>query len=314
MPVSNRNNQAEIRDYPCSPYLQPDQFIQFARGFTRPLEHLRQGLIELRDRHHQTGVLHLTGLPLDDCLPPTPINGSTPDKSSYMSELVLAWAGSILGEQVGYRQEKQGALFHQVTPAVGEEFQQSSEGSMERLKLHTERCFHPFGPDFLLLFCLRQDAGGSATSSYCSIAEIYPLLSPTTREILFQPLFQTGIDYSFIKSSSANPEGPVLPVLYGDRVYPCFRYDEDLMRGLTPAAEEALAELGALISENMHEILLQPGDMLVLDNRRAAHGRNRFVPSYSPTERWLQRIYVMRDLSLSINDRPANGRVIATEF
>lgn len=42
-------------------------------------------------------------------------------------------------------------------------------------------------------------------------------------------------------------------------------------------------------------VLLQPGDVLVIDNRRCLHGREPFTPTYGPEDRWLMRAHVMQD-------------------
>jgi alpha-ketoglutarate-dependent taurine dioxygenase len=301
-------------DYPFSPYLQPDDFILWARHQGGLSEEIQCAVLEFRDRGNAYGILHLTGLPIDVELPLTPVNGAHPDKRTFVSELVMALIGTLIGEQVGYKQEKNAALFHQITPSESEALQQSSEGSQVRLKLHTERCFHPYRPDFLLLFCLRQEPSGRAATVFAGIREIFPLLKSRTRDMLFKPLFRTGIDYSFIKGTNRVTQGPVLSVLYGDREDPCLLYDEDLMSGLTPEAEDALRELAEALRDNTHTILLQPGEMLLIDNRFAVHGRAGFHAGYGRRERWLQRAYIVSDLRPSEQDRLHGGRVIATVF
>ncbi len=60
-------------------------------------------------------------------------------------------------------------------------------------------------------------------------------------------------------------------------------------------------------------VKLRPGELLIIDNRRAIHARSGFKAYYDGEDRWLQRIYVVRDLvttneeqdrSQRINDRP----------
>ncbi len=43
-------------------------------------------------------------------------------------------------------------------------------------------------------------------------------------------------------------------------------------------------------------VALRPGDLLVLDNRRAVHARTAFTPRFDGTDRWLQRVYGFSDL------------------
>ena len=57
-------------------------------------------------------------------------------------------------------------------------------------------------------------------------------------------------------------------------------------------------------------VVLSDGDVLVIDNDRAVHGRTPFVPRYDGTDRWLKRALVVRELP-SAN---AFGRVIQTRI
>jgi len=44
-------------------------------------------------------------------------------------------------------------------------------------------------------------------------------------------------------------------------------------------------------------VVLSDGDVLVIDNDRAVHGRTPFVPRYDGTDRWLKRALVVRELA-----------------
>ena len=54
------------------------------------------------------------------------------------------------------------------------------------------------------------------------------------------------------------------------------------------------------------------GDLLIIDNTVAVHGRSPFTPRFDGTDRWLQRTFVVSDLAPSAADR--RGRVITTHF
>lgn len=301
-----------LRQPACSPYDEPKGFCQDIIGLqpTSLLEQVR----ELVDPQGWDGVLHLRGLPIDSDLPPTPVDGAQPQKRTYLSESVMALLVASLGEQIGYRQEKGGALFHQITPARSEAHEQSSEGSEVALDLHTERCFHPYLPDYLLLYCLRRDPGGAGATSYVLVEELLRELDDEAVDLLYQPRFRTGIDYSFGNRATEKANGPVLPVLSGPRDRPRMRYDRDLMVGLDDPAQAALDRLGKAIPGLLRELVLKPGEALLLDNLRSIHGRGVFHPGYRGDDRWLQRVYAVRDLVPSTLDRPGGGRVIATRF
>lgn len=65
------------------------------------------------------------------------------------------------------------------------------------------------------------------------------------------------------------------------------------MRGKTFQAQEALDKLLKSIKEHTKEIVLQTGDVLILDNRKLVHGRKSFKAKYDGTDRWLLRMLVV---------------------
>jgi L-asparagine oxygenase len=118
---------------------------------------------------------------------------------------------------------------------------------------------------------------------------------------LRDPEFELRAPYSFTRDAdSSRPWLGPAPLLHGDAEDP--RLAVDLAcgaRALTPAAVAALDALrAAAVAEDVrHEIQLQAGDLLVIDNRRCLHGRNSFVPRHDGTDRWLERVYVRAELA-----------------
>lgn len=301
-----------------NPYQETEAFLfdceMRADEMPRPI---RRSLLEFQVHSNSEGILLLRGLPIDPGLyrTPTPLDGNRSlGKTTYVSERCLAMIGSRLGHLVSYIQEKNGDLFQSLAPIKGNEQVQSSGGSKSRLQFHRETVFHPYPPEFLLLFCLRPDHDRMAETTYASITHALPLLSAEHRDLLFQPLYRTGIDYSFGNLQSPKDNGTVLPVLYGNRHDPFLNYDEDLMEAIDPHAEAALEALKAAIGSVYQGIKLDVGDLLCIDNRRTAHGRSSFTPRYDGFDRWLQRSFVVRDLGLSAVDRHPGERIIRTRF
>jgi L-asparagine oxygenase len=278
---------------------------------------VRRALLEFQVRSNTEGILLLQGLPIDPGLyyVRTPLNAErSSEKTTYVSERCLAMIGSRLGHLVSYIQEKNGDLFQNLAPVKGNEQIQASSGSQTQLQFHRETVFHPYPPEFLLLFCLRPDHERIAETTYASITHALSLLSAEYRDLLFQPLYRTGIDYSFGNLKTEKANGPVLPVLYGNRNDPFLNYDEDLMAAMTPEAQAALDALKDAIASVYRGVKLNTGDLLCIDNRRTVHGRSSFTPRYDGFDRWLQRSFVVRDLGLSAVDRYPGERIIRTRF
>jgi L-asparagine oxygenase len=61
-------------------------------------------------------------------------------------------------------------------------------------------------------------------------------------------------------------------------------------------------------------VRLRPGDIVLIDNHHALHGRTPFTPRWDGLDRWLLRTFVARDLAASEDVRPGDGRIIDTDF
>jgi L-asparagine oxygenase len=276
---------------------------------------IRRMLAEFAHKGNVDGALLLRGFPCDRALPPTPSrSGERAKKATHASELWLCAVAAALGEPVGYLQEKQGSIVQDVFPTPGNADKLSSESSSILLDFHTEIAFHPFMPDYVLLYGLRQDPDREARTIFSSVRRFIHLLDPADRDTLFADLFKSGVDYSFGNTSERRGLGPLVSVLYGDRQDPFLRYDLDLMEGQTPAARRALQVVRELVNDVQRDVTIEPGSLLVLDNRRSVHARSNFRAHYDGRDRWLQRLSVVRDLDASLGDRLHGSRVIATDF
>jgi hypothetical protein len=298
------------------PYASPDEFLDEAElAFHQLPRDLRLTVSNFRRDGNLYGALLIRNLPIDADLPATPIDSRRSlQKTSCVSEAVLAIFARALGDPIAYKQEKDGELFQNICPTRRNIEKLSSESATVLLDFHTETAFHPYLPDFVLLFCLRSDHDRRARTEVASTRHIIPLLPLKYRSLLFQPLYRTGIDYSFGSPSGRQANGPLLPVFYGNAYDPFMKYDLDLMKGETIEAQEALAQMQTATNAAKNYVQLQPGDLMIVDNRRSVHSRSEFTPRFDGSDRWLQRCYVLRDLARSEESRMTRSRFIAVEF
>ncbi|MCB0981525.1 MAG: TauD/TfdA family dioxygenase, partial [Ilumatobacter sp.] len=202
-----------------------------------------------------------------------------------------------------------GDLVQNLVPTRAGADRQVSTSSRVDLMFHTEAAFHPHRPRYLLLLCLRGDP--QAVTTLSSVHEVLPLLPAPVVGVLFQPRFRTAVDESYLHGRT-NTLGPAMPFLSGDRARPSMVFDEDLMVGTDTEAEAALHVLGDAVRAHHIGVALEAGDLLVVDNHVAVHGRTAYTPRFDGTDRWLQRAMVVPDLAPSAGDR--HGRVISTLF
>ena len=293
-----------------------EAFLQDAALIASSLPYsIRRAIDDFARFGNAAGVLLIRGLPVDHNVPATPLDPNAKvTKKTKTSEASLAMVGSMLGYLIGYAQERQGRLFHNLVPTAANASTLSSESSKVALDLHTENAFHPFGPDWLMLAGVRTDRTKTAKTTFAGIRNALSSLSMSDRFELSQKAFASGIDVGYGNIEATPGLGPVVEVLYGDPGDPFLRYDWDLMKCLRPNGKAALMNLRLALQANTSSVLIEPGTLLVIDNRRAAHGRTVFRAEFDGEDRWIQRVNVTRDLNKSRSDRSGDSRVIATDF
>ncbi|MBK9179380.1 MAG: TauD/TfdA family dioxygenase [Acidimicrobiales bacterium] len=269
---------------------------------------VHDALVGFVDRGEPAGALLLTGMPVGD-VPPTPPSPTASTGKDHVSELSLLTVGRRLGQPVGYEPEHGGDVVQNLLPTASDVDRQTSTSSGVELEFHTETAFHRHRPRYLLLICLRGDP--AAATTLCSVSEVLDHLPLGVQQVLREPRFRTGVDESFTGRRSDRLGRP-MPVLSGSEDRPTFVFDADLMVGIDQEAEDALQELRAVIGRQHVSVTLAAGDLLVVDNAVAVHGRSPFAARFDGTDRWLQRAFVVADLAPSAGERV--GRVLTTRF
>ena len=214
-----------------------------------------------------------------------------------------------LGQPVGYLPEHGGRIVQNIVPTEGDADRQTSTSSRSNLMFHTETAFHPYRPRYLLLLCLRGDP--AARTTLASVHDIVESLDDEIVDAMFEARYRTAVDASFLEGR-ANEFGPLMPLVSGTLDEPTFVFDADLTVGVDPFAEQVVDAVRDAIDRCQTSVVLEPGDLLVIDNNVAVHGRSPFVARFDGNDRWLQRTFVVADLAPSAADR--DGRVIVTRF
>ncbi|UFJ42472.1 TauD/TfdA family dioxygenase [Brevibacillus humidisoli] len=279
---------------------------------------IADALIRFRKHSNSEGTLLLRNLPVDDVLPATPSDGRLAEaKKSTISEYNLLLLLQFLGDPIAYEDEKEGLLIQNVCPVQGCEELQENTGSTY-LEFHTEDGFHPYKPDFIGLFCLRPDHEGVAKTITSSIRMAIQKIPATAVSLLREPHFRISPASSFGYGGYAGDKLPecsrTIPVLSGSLTDPDMCIDFFLMRGTHPAAQWALDVLKEALTSSVQEFSLRPGDLLIVDNRKAAHARTSFEPRYDGFDRWLQRLFVTNDIRRSADGRWRDGYVCSPLF
>ncbi len=286
-----------------------EELVQLAALGTRDLPiDVDDAIVRFASESHRSGALLIRNAPIGD-LPPTPATPESPVVKDLETELTLLTVARRLGQPVGYVPEHGGRIVQNIVPTQTDADQQTSTSSRSKLMFHTETAFHPFRPRYLLLLCLRGDP--AAHTTLVSVHELIDRLPDDVVDAMFQPRFRTAVDSSFLRGRT-NELGPARPLITGTHQEPTFVFDADLTVGTDAEADDVLVRVRDLIEEITTSVVLEPGDLLVVDNNVAVHGRSPFTARFDGYDRWLQRSFVVTDLAPSAGQRV--GRVISTEF
>jgi len=204
-----------------------------------------------------------------------------------------------------YKCENSGALFIHLAPQPGDSL--SAAKSKGQLRGHTDAVALPFpneniessiafpSPDLVILACIRNP--NSVATRLAPLSAIVAKLPKDIIEKLQEPHFDI-----FPQMSFAMPEGYKLtnaPVIVRDH------FEGDMIRfshsKITPStsgdkdSEHALEVLKSVVAESYNDVVLNAGDLLLLNNRTAVHGRGLVTSKKRADEidRWLMRTYGM---------------------
>ncbi|GGS42915.1 TauD/TfdA family dioxygenase [Actinokineospora fastidiosa] len=257
-------------------------------------------------RHVDTpGVALVRNLPVDPELPATPVDGNpSPDKRTFVAEGVLLGLSQLLGEPVGFTTEKAGRLVHDVVPVSAGAATQTNQSSGVFLNFHNDIVHDEVGrydvsnPDFLVLHCLRQDPGKEAVTYYADARDISRALDPDVLDTLRAPLFRLNAPGSYVREFAGGAEvlSDPVAVISGPAESPEISVSANGVRGLTDEAEAALHVLQRVCREVAHQVYLEPGTALLINNRKGLHARSQFLARHDGRDRWLQRTYLRRSL------------------
>jgi len=208
--------------------------------------------------------------------------GSKTELAKHQEEIVKRYA-----PLVSYKEECNGSMFQDIVPIKSLSSLQTSTSSETPLEIHTEQAFSDERPTFLSLACLRGDP--NAVTYILTLEEILKHLTDEEVSLLKKPMWMCGVDLSFVLGGEEDSLRGPMSVLSEDASEIVF--DQDLMVGLEPDAKHMIRRIIEIWDEHKTGVTLESGDVLVIDNRIALHGRSKFSPRYDGTDRFLIRCF-----------------------
>lgn len=298
-----------------APFATPQDFERFVTTSFEVVKllpaHIIEVLLTFRRSGNKEGVVVIRNLPIDDLkIGPTPQHWSqsAQTKHYFETEMYLLGVTSLLGEPFAFDTQHGGNVVQNIVPVRADQEEQIGTGGKFFLEWHTEDAFHDFHADFIGLLCLRGNP--NAATTFASIRNMH--IPEHYKRQLFIKQFYAGIDKAHGGTGRAE-DGNLIAILEGSYEDPTWRLDTSCVVGQNPAAQEALSHLINEMDRVARQFVLQPGDLLLMDNKYVVHGRTAFTPRFDGTDRWLQRVSIAADLRKSNAVRLGSQRVIHRE-
>ena len=297
------------------PTAQPELYCVSARRTTQQLpERVHDALHRFGRWGSDTGTLLIEGIPLG-LTPATPEDNKQHIGETTLLARVQAMFGESLGHLIAYEAEGSGRLFQDMVPARAAARTQTSLSSLTELELHTEQAFSALKPDYISLACLRGDP--DARTYTLTAKQVSSQMSGADLAALRKRIWMTGVDESFRVGGQQFDDGDVrgpMPIISGAAGDPYIVFDQDLMAGRTPEADAAFERVLTTYRAHRNHYVLKPGDVLLVDNNRAVHGRSPFHPRFDGGDRFVIRSFVTNDLAKSRYARLDNGRTVGGRY
>jgi L-asparagine oxygenase len=235
----------------------------------------------------------------------------------------LAVLGVLQNEAVSYGTENEGNLFVNLVAMSGSgAFAEKSKKSMRG---HTDGVSFPFNgddngedpriapsPDLVILVALRNP--NHVATTVMSLPEVLAQLSPNDVIELKKPQFSIRSQPTFVQGMKAILgkelvviDEPVLKdVLGGTWV----RYSHNTVVPTTSGgiAEQASNYFEAACNQVAISVVMEPGDVLIINNRLGLHGRGLVGDQVGGQSRWLLRTYGLDSSKLPAHKRHPGGK------
>jgi hypothetical protein len=232
---------------------------------------------------HQTSIEQVRNrLAVDGACWLTGFNAASQDPLLEWAERLGSWDLGIAEELLGPR------IMHlRYDPEKIDLADQPAYFTSDDFPLHTDVSYVPNPPGLMLMHCIRPDpwGGGQVLLAPCDGAQ--RMLPDEVMATLQQPLFR-------FRYPPACPVGSSAPAAILERGR--WRFKFACMEFAAEHAPAVNAFYQALLAV-CETVMLQAGDLLIVDNHRIAHGRSAFNASGAgaeelPTGRHMKRCYV----------------------
>lgn len=295
----------------------PNLFCKESKDLSNAIpENIKEKLKYFAKYGSKSGFLLFKNLLIHDTnFGKTPENNNTKTGEKTLLAKIQSLLIHYISDMIAYEAEGYGRLFQDIVPIQSMAEEQTSVGSNIELEVHIEQAFSSLRPDIISLGCLKGDK--DAFTYILPVKTIIENLNEKDQLTLYEPLWKTGVDLSFKINGHEFIEGDIrgpLAILNGSKDDPTLIFDQDLMFGITEDSNKMVKNITDIYYKNRIQHNLQPGEIILVDNNRAIHGRSSFFPKYDGNDRFLVRAFGTFNYEKSNYARPKDSRTISAIY
>ena len=247
-------------------------------------------------------------------------------EKDFTSENIILTFSSLLGEPYSISAEGEN-IVNNLIPYKETKHDYTGLGSESELDFHIENSALNFlfkheslSPSALLLFGVASNPSNPVKTKFVDIRKVLDVMDYEDIKTLKGDNFIISVPYRW---RSYLPKDKLItypvPMICGNLQNPkvFFAFYSNVVKAISQDAEMALEKLRSKIDEFASFEVLTSGKLLLLGNKYTLHARESFKASYSQDgrpDRWIQRVFVSRDISSFYRIKILQGRIFEPWF
>lgn len=282
-----------------------------------PTASLQELAEQVTEATKSTGAIAIRGFQLGD-VPATPKRYKPVSEADISSnDIPQIYVSSIIGEPYGSSHVRGGRILTDIIPREGfEDKQDSAFGSRKMFDFHIDGIVHrDTTPDYFSMNCLRNSLRVPTLISEVSSSD----LSDEAFELLQLPVYTLHYahprddHHKFTRTPIIHPQssGHLQYSYYGESKV-------TLDQSITEAQPylDTLSEFHERLIDNAQPLVLSPGDIAVINNRRTPHARPAFNAACLDQSmgRWLRRIHIATHTSTTQAIQQTPDRILHSQY
>lgn len=277
-----------------------EQFVSSAHSLARrwlPQEVISQLESFMYDPNAPPALV-IRGLPIDKELPPTEPDCHLKKAGKCVSETWLVGIGRIVGQVFTFNflrgsRTGMGLLVREIYTTAEKVEQISAEGSRELLDMHVDffQVSPEVFPNVIGFIGLRGDCDKEGKTLLTDNRKLYRMVDSADIQVLRSQRItwgggSRGFSAYVIEGSESNPKFNI----FEENLLSMGGFDK-VVQG-SPEAVAAYKRVKAIAASLMEGVWLGSGDVLLVNQKKASHGRSPYAAKYDGHDRWLQRAYI----------------------